>query len=83
MLDASQSAALQQEIAALRRHRYSPGLTSYVYVPPGESISGWVVTGMARPPMGGTPSVTISIREAVGNQYLTVIPRTDPQVFTS
>ena len=34
---------------------------------------------MVRPPLGGTPRLTLSVREAVGHQYLLVIPRTDPQ----
>jgi hypothetical protein len=52
-------------------------------VPPHGSVTGWIVTTMARPPLGGTPRLTLSVREAVGRQYLLVIPRTDPRACTS
>jgi hypothetical protein len=38
---------------------------------------------MARPPLGGTPRLALSVREAVSHQYLLVIWRTDPQVYSS
>jgi hypothetical protein len=75
--------ALDTEVAALRKYRYSPELRSHQYVPPKGSVTGWIVTTMARPPLGGTPRLTLSVREAVGHQYLVVIPRTDPQVYSS
>jgi hypothetical protein len=83
IIDDSERLDLQREIDARRTRRYTPELRSHSWVSPHESISGWVVTWMPRPSMGGTPSLTVSIREAVGNQYLTVIPRTAPQVYMS
>ena len=75
--------ALDTEVTTLRKHRYAPELRSHQYVPPQGSVTGWIVTTMARPPLGGTPRLTLSVREAVGHQYLLVIPRTDPQVYSS
>lgn len=74
---------LDAELAALRRHRYVPELRSHQYVPPKGSVTGWIVTTMARPPLGGTPRLTVSVREAVGHQHLMIVPRTDPKVHSS
>jgi hypothetical protein len=83
VLGAAEQDALDTEIAALRKHRYAPELRTYQYVPPLESVTGWIVTTMTRPPLGGTPRLALGVREAVGRQYLLVIPRTDPQVYSS
>jgi hypothetical protein len=83
VIDDSERQNLQREVDARRAHRYTPELRSHSAVPPHGSVSGWVVTWMPRPSAGGTPNLSLSIREAVGHQYLTVIPRTDPQVYHS
>jgi hypothetical protein len=83
VLGAADRGALDTEVAALRKHRYAPELRTHQYVPPHGSVTGWIVTTMARPPLGGTPRLTLSVREAVGRQYLLVIPRTDPRACTS
>lgn len=61
----------------------APELRIYQHVPPQGSVTGWIVATMARPPLGGTPRLTLSVREAVGHQHLLVIPQTDPQVYSS
>lgn len=83
LIDDSERQDLQREVDARRTHRYTPELRSHPAVPPHGSVSGWVVTSMPRPSGGGTPNLTLSIREAVGHQHLTVICRTDPQVYHS
>ena len=83
VLGAPERDALDTEVAALRKHRYAPELRIHQYVPPQGSVTGWIVTTMARSPLGGTPRLTLRVREAVGHQYLLVIPRTDPQVYSS
>jgi hypothetical protein len=79
----AEQAALDTEVAALRKHRYAPELRSHQYVPPQGSVTGWIVSSMARPPQGGTPRLTLSVREAVGSQYLLLFPRKDPQIHSS
>jgi hypothetical protein len=66
----------------MRKYRYQPELHSLQYVPAEGSVTGWVVTTALRPPPGGTPRLTLRVREAVGSQYQVVIPRTDPQVVS-
>ena len=83
VLSAAEQDALDTEVAAVRKHRYAPELRIYQYVPPQGSITGWIVATIARTPLGGTPRLTLSVREAVGHQYLLVIPRTNPQVYSS
>jgi hypothetical protein len=83
VLAAAEQDALDTEVASLRKHRYTPELRSHRYVPPQGSVTGWIVTTMSRPSLGGTPRLTLSVREAVGRQHLLVIPRTDPQVYSS
>jgi len=67
----------------MQRLRYSPKLSSHAFVPARESISGWLVTDVPRSATGGTPRLTVRIRDAVGNEYLAVIEQKDPQVFWS
>jgi hypothetical protein len=81
VLSAKQLIALDAEVRALRKHRYRPELRALQYVPAEGSVTGWVVSAAIRPPLGGTPRLTLVIREAVGSQYQVVIPRTDPQII--
>jgi hypothetical protein len=82
-LSAAERDALDTEVAALRKHRYVPELRSHQYVHPNGSVTGWIVTTMARPPLGGTPRLTVSVREAVGHQYVVLVPPTNPKVYGS
>lgn len=79
VLGAADRHALDTEVSALRESRYAPELPAYQDVPPHGSISGWRVTTMARPLIGATPRLTLSVGEAVGRRYQLVIPRMDPQ----
>ena len=83
VLGAAEQGGLDAEVAVVRKHRYAPELHIHQYVPSKGSVTGWIVITMARPPLGGTPRLTLSVREAVGHQHLLVIPRTDPQVYNS
>jgi hypothetical protein len=73
---------LEREKEALVRHRYSPRLNMHSVVEPDESVSGWLTTDVPwLGPQAGTPQLTVSVQEAVGNEYLTVIPRMEAQTF--
>jgi hypothetical protein len=78
-----EQATLKHEIDAARRTRYSPDLRAYSYVPPRESISGWLVASAPRRAKGGTPRLTLSVNDVFGNQYLAVIHAKEPQVYRS
>jgi len=80
---APEQAELDREVEAMQRLRYSPKLGSHAFVPARESISGWRVTYVPRRATGGTPRLTVRVRDAVGNEYLAVIEQKDPQVFRS
>lgn len=80
VLDVNHRDALDRDIASFRSGAYAPKLTSLRSVPPHASMTGWVITGMAKPPSGGTPQLELTVREAVGTTSLTVIPRTNRQV---
>jgi hypothetical protein len=82
-IDALERLDLQREADTRRIDRYAPELRNHSAVLPHQSICGWVVTWMPRPSGGGTPNMTLSIREAVGHQHRTVIRREDPQVYHS
>jgi len=83
VLDMDTRNALDSDVAGLRTERYAPEWASHQSVPPHGSVAGWVITTMARPPSGCTPQLNLTVREAVGTTYLTVIPRTDRQVSGS
>lgn len=73
VIDGSERHDLQQEIEAKRKGSFTPGLSDRTTILPHESISGWVVTGVPRPSSGATPTLELTIREAVGYQYRMVI----------
>jgi len=81
IISSSEKIELERELDTIRRHRYSPDLASHSYVQPHDSVTGWVTSGMARPAEGGTPKLTVDIRDAIGRHYVTIIPRKYPQVF--
>jgi hypothetical protein len=84
VLGEAENRAADREVEALRDHRYSPDLRSFTHIEAGATITGWLVARAGgRPDLGGTPQLTLSVREAAGHQYLTVIPRTEPQVYKS
>ncbi len=75
--------ALDSELTALRTDRFEPQLASYRSVPPHGSASGWVSSRILTWAGAGTPELEFTVREAVGTANLTVIPRTDRQVFSA
>ncbi len=79
VLWAAEQDALDAEVTALRDRHYGPEFPAPQDVPPHGAVHGWQVTTMTRPLTGATPSLTLTVREAVGRQYLLVIPRMDPQ----
>jgi hypothetical protein len=83
VIDGSERHDLQQEIEASLKGRYSPSLSDRTTILPHESISGWVVTGVPRPSSGATPTLQLTIHEAVGYQYRTVIHPAEPQDYRS
>ena len=83
VIDGSERHDLQQEIEARRKDRYSPGLNDRTTILPHESISGWVVTGVSRPSSGAIPTLQLTIHEAVGYQYRSVIHPAKPQTYRS
>jgi hypothetical protein len=66
--------------AQARHDQYDPELDLQRPVSPHGSVTGWVSTAFTRLPPSGTPQLELSVREAVGTTYLTVVPRTDRQV---
>lgn len=83
VIDDSERHDLQQEIEAMRKGHYSPSLNDRTTILPHESISGWVVTGVPRPKSGATPTLQLTIREAVGYQYRSVIHPAKPETYRS
>lgn len=79
-LDHSEIRDLWQEIEGRRRSRYSPGLSDRTTILPHETISGWVVTNVTRPSSGVTPTLQLTIHEAVGYPYRVVIHPMEPHV---
>jgi hypothetical protein len=79
VIDGSERHDLQQEIEARRKDRFSPGLSDRTTILPHESISGWIVTGVPLSSSGGTPTLQLTVHEAVGYQYRTVIHPAEPQ----
>lgn len=78
-----ESMELHREVEAMYRLRYSPKLASHALVPPHEFITGWLVTDIARRGAAGTPRLTVSVRDAIGNQYIATLPEQGPQVYES
>ena len=52
----------------------------FARIAPGETISGWFLVAVNRPPGGGTPVCTVVVKDDVSNQYRASIPARKPQV---
>jgi hypothetical protein len=72
---------LDQEMGSMRRQQYSPDLRAYTYVPPHDSISGWLLSAVPYRSTGGRPRLTVVVRDIFGNQYLAVVDQQEPHVF--
>lgn len=79
-LNHSEIRDLRQEIEDRRRSRYSPALSDRTTILPHETISGWVVANATRPSSGATPTLQLTIHEAVGYRYRVVIHPAEPHV---
>ena len=72
---------LDRELYARReRQFYGIPLSNYSMVPPNESISGWVISVVARP-ASGTPLCKVTVKDAIGNQYEAVFPKQEAQTY--
>jgi hypothetical protein len=81
VLGAIERNVLDNKVAALRIDRYSQELGGIQAVPPRESVSSWVITTMDL--SGSRPQLNLTVREAGGTTYLTVIPPPDPEVSST
>ncbi len=60
--------------------QYGQPLRNFARIAPGETISGWFLVAVNRPPGGGTLACTVVVKDDVGNQYRASIPARKPQV---
>ena len=74
---------LDSTLTTLRTDRLEPELASYQSVPPHGSVSGWVTISILTWSDRGTPELELTVREAVGTTYLTVIQGTEQQIFSA
>ena len=83
--------ATGEEIMSIRReisrrdetqHHGQP-LRLFARIAPGQTISGWFLTPVNRPPACGTPACTVIVKDDVGNQYRATLPAREPQVHGS
>lgn len=65
------------------RQEYGQPLRNYARIQPHQRISGWLVTCVSRNPAGGTPQCTVTVKDDIGNQYTTVLPKQGPQAYIS
>ena len=61
--------------------QYGQPLRNFARIPPGQTVSGWFLEAVNRPPGGGTPGCTIIVKDDVGNQYRATFPAREPQVY--
>ena len=68
--------------ARKERQHYGIPLRNYSMVPAHEAISGWVVEAVTRRP-SGTPCCTVIVKDEIGNEYRTVLPKQEAQTYGS
>jgi hypothetical protein len=81
---ADEAISVRREISRREEaQQYGLPLRSFKRIIAGQTISGWLLTPMNRPPAGGTPACTIIVRDDVGNQYRAALPARTPKVYDS
>jgi hypothetical protein len=83
--------ATREEIMSITREinrreetqQYGQPLRNFARIAPGETIAGWFLVAVNRPPGGGTPACIVVVKDDVGNQYRASIPASKPQVHGS
>jgi hypothetical protein len=74
--------SLQREISRRNeRQQYGQPLRNFARIPARETISGWFLTAVSRPPTGGTPAGIVIISDDVRNEYRATLPRREPQIY--
>jgi hypothetical protein len=63
--------------------QYGQPLRNFARIAPGQTVSGWFLEAVNRPPPGGTPACTVIVKDGVGNQYWATLPAREPQVYRS
>jgi len=63
--------------------QYGQPLRHFARITPGQTISGWFLIPVNRPPGGGTPACTVIVKDDVSNQYRATLSAREPQVYGS
>jgi hypothetical protein len=81
-LSREDSLELDREVSARsERQDYGIPLAHHATVPADESVTGWVVTKVARPAAGGIPAITVTVKDQLGNEYHATRPKEEPKVY--
>jgi hypothetical protein len=63
--------------------QYGQPLRHFNHIAPGDTVSGWFVEAVNRPPSGGTPACTIEVKDELENRYQATIEARKAQLFKS
>ncbi len=73
---------LEREIFARKdRQHYGIPLEHHAVVPADESVTGWVVSQIARPDTGGIPAITVAVKDQLGNEYRATRPKEEAKTY--
>ena len=83
--------ATVEEIMSVRREitrrdetqHYGQPLRNFARIPAHETISGWFLVAVNRPPAGGTPTITVIVKDDLANEYRVTLPARERQVHGS
>lgn len=83
--------ATGEEIMSVRREigrrdetqQYGQPLRNFARIGAGQTISGWFLIPVNRPPAGGTPACTVIVKDDVSNEYRATLPARERQVHDS
>jgi hypothetical protein len=83
--------ATGEEIMSVKREisrrdetqHYGQPLRNFARIAAHETISGWFLVAVNRPPAGGTPACTVIVEDDVRSEYRATLPAREPQVYGS
>ena len=74
--------SVKREISRLdETQQYGLNVRYFRRIAPHKTVSGWLLIPVKLPAAGGSPAITVIVRDAAGDQYQVTLPEREPQTY--